>query len=164
MELTLEMIEENGISTLNHLVELASYDLSEWSGRNINENGLFAENFNSQIWFEDDNFKPFYIRVNGDLAGFVIIRRIEEEQLMYLNHFFVLRRYRRQSIGKNAAMQAFDRFPGQWRVRQFDWNIPAQRFWRSVVTEYTNDNYTETINKDRISQEFTSVNRDSKKP
>ncbi len=69
MELRLEKIEKNGISTLNHLVELASYDLSEWSGRNINENGLFVDNFNSQIWFEDDNFKPFYIRVDGNWQG-----------------------------------------------------------------------------------------------
>lgn len=160
MELRLEKIEKNGISTLNHLVELASYDLSEWSGRNINENGLFIDNFNSQIWFEDDNFKPFYIRVEGNLAGFVIIRRIDE-QLMYLNHFFVLRKYRRQSIGSQAAIQAFDRYPGQWRVNQFDWNIPAQNFWRRVIKDYTNDNYTETRNNDnnRISQQFINIHK-----
>ena len=160
MELRLEKIEKNGISTLNHLVELASYDLSEWSGRNINENGLFVDNFNSQIWFEDDNFKPFYIRVEGNLAGFVIIRRIDE-QLMYLNHFFVLRKYRRQSIGSQAAIQAFDRYPGQWRVNQFDWNIPAQNFWRRVIKDYTNDNYTETRNNDnnRISQQFINIHK-----
>jgi predicted acetyltransferase len=160
MELRLEKIEKNGISTLNHLVELASYDLSEWSGRNINENGLFVDNFNSQIWFEDDNFKPFYIRVDGNLAGFVIIRRMEE-QLMYLNHFFVLRKYRRQSIGRQAVIQAFDRYPGQWRVNQFDWNIPAQNFWRRVIKDYTNDNYTETRNNDnnRISQQFISIHK-----
>lgn len=161
MELLLEKIDENGISTLNNLAELAAYDLSEWSGRDINENGLFVENFNSRSWLEDDHFKPFFIRVDGNLAGFVIIRRIEEEQLMYLNHFFILRKYRRQSIGKNAAIQAFDRFLGQWRVNQFDWNIPAQNFWRRVIKDYTNDDYTETRNNDnnRISQEFINTHK-----
>ncbi len=44
------------------------------------------------------------------------------------------------------------------RVSQFDWNIPAQFFWRKVIKEYTNDRYIETRRKDNKGpvQEFTN--------
>lgn len=44
MEVTIVKIEENGLGSLNNLVELAAYDLSELSGNNINENGLYVTN------------------------------------------------------------------------------------------------------------------------
>ncbi|KRE45526.1 GNAT family N-acetyltransferase [Paenibacillus sp. Soil522] len=156
MEVTIVKIEENGLGSLNNLVELAAYDLSELSGNDINENGLFVTNFDSRNWYEDDNFHLYFIRVDGTLAGFVIIRMILEENIVYLNHFFILRKFRRQNIGKKAATEVFNLFAGNWRVSQFDWNIPAQIFWRKIINEYTNDNFTEIRRKDNKgpSQEF----------
>jgi predicted acetyltransferase len=34
-----------------------------------------------------------------------------------MSEFFVLRKYRRQGIGRTAAVELFERFPGPWRVR-----------------------------------------------
>lgn len=148
MDIELEKVTGEGRIALRHLFELAAYDLSELSGSDIHECGRFITNPAIIDWFDDPNYSPFFIRANGRLAGFVIIKYIVEEEIYYLNHFFVLRKYRNQHIGKQAASMAFDRFEGYWRVSQFDWNLPAQKFWRKVLASYTNGTYTETRRKD----------------
>ena len=158
MAIVLENIKEDGLITLNNLVELAAYDLSELSGSSINENGIYVVDFDSNNWFNDSNFHLYFIRVESELAGFVVIRKLPEEDAYYLNHFFILRKFRRKNIGKEAAIQAFNLFVGRWRVSQFDWNIPAQIFWKRVINEYVVDNYSENRRKDNKGpiQEFTN--------
>ncbi|XEC97501.1 GNAT family N-acetyltransferase [Paenibacillus tarimensis] len=160
MIVALEEIVEERLGTIKNLLEFAAYDLSELNSTKINENGSFISNLNYKVWFEDSNYDLFFIRADGELAGFVIIKRLLEEDKYYLNHFFILRKYRRNKIGKQAAIKAFNLYPGNWRVSEFDWNTPAQNFWRNVIKEYTNDNYNEIRRKDNRgpSQEFTNYN------
>ena len=49
--------------------------------------------------------------------------------------------FRRHGVGKAAAFRIFDRFPGSWEVTQWVSNLPAQRFWEKVVTQYTGGQY-----------------------
>ncbi|WP_164821437.1 hypothetical protein [Paenibacillus koleovorans] len=44
-------------------------------------------------------------------------------------------------------------------MSEFDWNTPAQDFWRKVVKDYTGDRYMEMRRKDGKgpSQEFCNV-------
>ncbi|MGO4374979.1 GNAT family N-acetyltransferase [Paenibacillus sp. 2TAB19] len=148
MEVSLEMIGEDGLAALNKLVELAAYDLSELSGSDIHENGMFVMDFDSRNWFEDSNMDLYFIRYDGKITGFAVVRIIPEEEINYFNHFFVLRKYRNKKIGKDAAIKVFNRYLGKWRVSQFDWNLPAQQFWRKTLKEYIGDNYVETRRKD----------------
>jgi predicted acetyltransferase len=55
-----------------------------------------------------------------------------------------LRKYRRQGIGKRAAFDVFDRFPGKWEIRQIQPNVTAQKFWKNVIGEYTKNRFEET--------------------
>ncbi|RKN66067.1 GNAT family N-acetyltransferase [Paenibacillus ginsengarvi] len=156
---TLEEVKEDGLGTLQKLLEFAAYDLSEFNRSKISENGSFIFNLDCRQWFEHSAYELFFIRANEELAGFVVIKRLAEEEVYYLNHFFILRRYRRTGIGKQAAIQAFNRYAGNWRVSEFDWNTPAQSFWRAVVKEYTNDTYREVRRKDNKgpAQEFCNI-------
>ena len=43
--------------------------------------------------------------------------------------FFVLRRYRRSGVGREAAFLAWDRFPSSWTVRVAERNAGALAFW-----------------------------------
>lgn len=47
-------------------------------------------------------------------------------------------------VGKNMAFAVFNKHPGLWRVRQIAGSEAATKFWRRVIGEYTNGNYTET--------------------
>lgn len=127
------------MGTLKSLIEFGAYDMSEVIGANISEKGSYIWNLNHIDWFNDPNYDLYFIRVDGKIAGFVIIRQIPEEDIYYLNHFLILRKFRGKIIGKSAAIQAFNLYEGNWRVSEFDWNIPAQIFWRKVLKDYTND-------------------------
>ncbi|MDQ0875987.1 putative acetyltransferase [Paenibacillus sp. V4I3] len=157
MIVVLEKITDEGLDALKNLFEFAAYDLSELNSSNINEKGSYISILNCRDWYEDPNYDLFFIRVDGELAGFVIIKHLLEEEVYYLNHFFILRKNRRNNIGKQAAIQAFKLYMGKWRVSQFDWNTPAQIFWRKVIKEFTSDQYYEIRRKDNKgpAQEFT---------
>lgn len=156
MVVSLKRIPEEELNTLKNLLEFVAYDLSELNGANINEHGQYTTNLDIRIWFEDPNYKLFFVCVDNELAGFVVVRYLEEEKMYYLNHFFILRKFRRRNFGKEAAILTFNLYVGKWRVSEFDWNVPAQIFWSKVIKEYTNDNYIETRRKDNKgpAQEF----------
>lgn len=158
MVIELEKVKEDELLALKNLFELCAYDLSELTGTNVSENGIYFTNNKLKDWYDDPNYCLFFIRVDRSLAGFVVIKQIVEEDIYYLNHFFILRKFRKQNIGMKAAILAFDLFAGNWRVSEFDWNISAQIFWRKVLTRYTNDKYIETRRKDNNgpAQEFTN--------
>ncbi len=46
-------------------------------------------------------------------------------------------------VGKNMAFAVFNKHPGPWRVRQIPGSEAATKFWRRVIGNYTNENYTE---------------------
>jgi predicted acetyltransferase len=160
MEVILENITEDKLGILRNLFELGAYDLSELNQSDINENGQFLSSLNHIYWHEDPNYDLLFIRVDGILAGFVVIKFIVEEDIYYLNHFFILRKFRRKNIGKEAAIMAFNLYAGNWRVSEFDWNLPAQIFWKKVIKDYTNNHYNETRRRDDKgpAQEFSNYN------
>ena len=52
-----------------------------------------------------------------------------------------------KGVGKTVAHELFDRFPGAWQVRQMHGNTPAQAFWRSVVSDYTSNQFEESTRR-----------------
>lgn len=96
-------------------------------------------------YFWDDGNHPFLIHADGDVAGFCLIDRFAIVPGIDWNmgEFFVLGPYGRRGIGRQAATQAFRRFPGQWQVSQVPWNTPAIAFWRRVIGDYTGGDVVE---------------------
>lgn len=120
---------------LRNLMELCQHDYSEFNGSEVNEHGLFDYPYLDHYWTEPGRF-PFLVRVAGKLAGFVLVRALEatgDEPMWEMAEFFILRKYRRQGIGRIVAHQVFARFAGKWRVMQEKGNLPAQAFWRRVI-------------------------------
>ena len=129
--------------TLANLVQLYRHDLSEFDRSEvIGERGQYPlGRYFERYWTEDSRF-PFLIRANGSLAGFALVREVEQGTLS-MAEFFICRAYRREGIGSLAARQLFDRFPCRWEVAQDEQNIAAQNFWRKVIDSYTNGGYEE---------------------
>jgi predicted acetyltransferase len=132
-------------SVLRNLLELCQHDYSEYDGMDVNEHGLFGYNYLDNYWTEEGRH-PFLIKVSSKLAGFVLVRTIHEPgntPIHTIAEFFVMRKYRRQGVGRYAAQQVFDMFSGSWSVAQEEENVPAQAFWRKVISEYTDGRYKE---------------------
>ena len=138
---------------LRNLMELYLYDFSEFDGADVGPFGLYEYPFLDHYWTEPQRF-PFLVRVEGQLAGFVLVTRYDYFGGVYGNaegsgawviaEFFILRKYRRQGIGEEAARRTFERFPGRWQVAQIAQNTSATAFWRKVIARYTNGQFQET--------------------
>ena len=84
---------------------------------------------------------PFLILHGNEVAGFAL--RTARSRLGHsgptsnVAEFYVAPDHRRLNVGRHAACALFDRFPGRWEVAQLRANIPAQYFWRTVISDYT---------------------------
>ncbi|MEZ4645271.1 MAG: GNAT family N-acetyltransferase [Chloroflexota bacterium] len=107
---------------------------------------------------------PFMIRVDGELAGFALIKQLNvNHTVVYdVGEFFVVRKFRRKGIGKSVAYHLFDHFHGIWQVRQMVEHHTAQAFWRRIIADYSENQYHESKQHfeeygiDMIVQQFTS--------
>jgi predicted acetyltransferase len=127
-------------------MQLYLYDFTELGGPSIGEDGRFTYFYLDTYWRQEGRH-PFLIRVDGALAGFALVtdRRLFEpgEDGHELAEFFVMRAYRRHGVGRAAARQVFERFPGRWWVGELASNRPAIAFWRRVIGEVTQGRYDE---------------------
>jgi predicted acetyltransferase len=125
---------------LANLVELYIHDFSEFHDTKIGADGKFGYNDLSLYW-RDPNRHPLLVKVNGNLAGFALVRRISDistnELLWDMAEFFVLRGHRRHGVGTAAALQVLRRFPGLWQVRVMQSNLGAHRFWNHAIAAFT---------------------------
>jgi predicted acetyltransferase len=90
--------------------------------------------------------------MDGKLAGFVMVNRKTylTRSEWAISEFFIMRKYRRQGVGKDVAFSIFDQFHGKWEVHEIESNVPSQLFWRKVISEYTHGKYSETnLNDER---------------
>lgn len=144
MNISIEPILLEQKSVFIQMMELYSYDFSEFSDDDINEYGYFGYSRIDDYWNEDGRY-PFFIRVDGRLAGLVLVRSYCEYNSLPAPHniaeFFIMKKYRHKGIGKAAAIKIFDMFRGSWEISQWSNNLPAQKFWEKVVDEYTNGKY-----------------------
>ena len=148
---------------LRQLMELYQYDFSEFDGADVSPLGLYDYPYLDHYWVESER-SPFLVRVNGYLAGFVLVARYNYlsglKDTWVMAEFFVMRKYRHQSVGEYVARFIFDQFPGSWQVGQITENTAAIAFWRKVIARYTHDTFQEqNLNNDNWHgpiQTFTS--------
>jgi len=144
MIVTLDPIAIEDKSTLQHLMELYLYDFSEFDRADVNEYGLYGYPYIDHYWTEPGRL-PFLVRVDGKIAGFVLVSRHAflpgNEQS--ISEFFIMRKYRRQGVGQQAAHAIFDRLPGIWEGQEIETNQPAHAFWVKVISAYTRGHYQE---------------------
>ncbi|MCL2855823.1 MAG: GNAT family N-acetyltransferase [Defluviitaleaceae bacterium] len=136
------------------LMNLYDYDFTEFTDNDINPYGYYDNLYIDHLWTEDSRH-GFFIRVDGKLAGFAIVRRnsdgnfsfVDDKTAHHINQFFVMKKYRRKGVGQFAAKAMFDKFRGQWEVCQMGNNTPARKFWKGVIAEYTQNKYAEHSNE-----------------
>lgn len=62
----------------------------------------------------------------------------DDPQVLDVAEFFVLRQFRREGVGRAAALRLWQQLPGSWTVRVSEGNRGALEFWSGVVAEATN--------------------------
>lgn len=105
MDILLHEIKKEDTNVLFQLFQLFSYDISEFSEKDVEKDGCF-HGYDVSGYTASSNYCSYYIKANDKIAGFAVIRI--EEGLTYLRHFWISRKYRNKGIGTKAAFMIFD--------------------------------------------------------
>jgi predicted acetyltransferase len=144
LNIELVRIEETEKPVLRQLIELYNYDFSEYDQADVNAHGWYGYRYLDHYWTEETRH-PFFIKVDGRLAGLVLINEycyiLKDAGARSIAEFFVMRKYRKQGVGRAVARDLFSRFPGKWEVVQCGANLPSIRFWEKVVGECTGNRF-----------------------
>ena len=155
MEFSLEEVEADDYVPIQNLIRFYIYDMSEFTGWKCPENGLYGGVDDqpyyfgripadpSDRWPEGWSGKGYKVTVEGELAGFCLVRffRDGSSQLHDIGEFFIVRKWRGQGLGRQVAHAVFSRFPGKWQVKELLDNRPAQSFWRKVIADFTKEGF-----------------------
>jgi predicted acetyltransferase len=127
---------------LANLLELYGHDFSEFHDLEIGADGKFGYSHLPRYWIEPDRH-PFLIRVDGKLAGLILVKRGSEvsshKAVWDMAEFFVIRGCRRRGIGTQVAHEVWRRFPGRWEVRVMQSNVTALNFWARAISTFTGE-------------------------
>jgi len=99
------------------------------------------ESFDFKIYFEDNSRKAYLIKVYDEVAGFVLINKVvtSKDSEWNVGEFFVLGKFQGHGIGRDVAKKVWGLHPGKWEVSVIPENISAQKFWESVIYNFTRD-------------------------
>jgi predicted acetyltransferase len=142
---------------ISNLMQLYMYDFSEYTGSDVEADGLFsAYPHFEDYWREESRRFPYIISNDEIYIGFVFVRKIETPEKSYfsIGEFFILRKYRRKGFGRVVAKEIFNLHRGQWEVYQMEANKAARFFWKEIIAEYTNGSFIERTEDMRTIQQF----------
>ena len=146
MKITLCKATEEDKSTIQNLGRFYVYEMSRYCGFlptwETPSNGLF-ECIDLSSYTEKPDRHAFLIKVDGELAGFVLINKVGSSPDVDWNigEFFVISKFQGKGVGHHVAEQIFNQFPGIWETTQIPENKAAIDFWEKVVTHYTNGKF-----------------------
>jgi predicted acetyltransferase len=111
-------------TTLANLLELYAHDFSEFHPLEIGASGRFGYPSLPLYWSEPGRY-PLLIRMGGNLAGFVLVKRGSEVS----GNLTVW----------DMADEVWRRFPGPWEVRVMQSNLSAHHFWECAISAFAGE-------------------------
>ena len=144
MHFSLDPVSVDEKEILRNLLEKYLYEFSQYDLCEVNALGLYGYGYLDNYWTEDNRW-AYFIRVDGKLAGFAMVNDYpeipERKPDFCLAEFYVMPRYRRMGVGRDAAFKVFDLHRGQWQFQRHPHNTASVHFWNRVVDEYTHGQY-----------------------
>jgi len=144
MQMTLKRVEADKENVLINLMEKYEYEFSQYHHWDVHENGLFGCYFEEEYREENGKYAAFLIEVDSKLAGFVMIgdgisgdRKTDYQ----INELFIMHKYRRLGIGKQALFKILDTYKGTWQVNYHANNTASACFWERITDEYSDGKY-----------------------
>jgi predicted acetyltransferase len=126
-------VAEHHKPVLANLVQFYRYDYTEIRDLELSPHGTYPYRYLDH-YFVEPGREALFIVADGTLAGFALMRRLDDGTNQ-VAEFFVLKARRRGGVGRAAARALFARFPGRWQLEFDDANAAGRAFWPAVVAE-----------------------------
>ncbi|MGE8149691.1 GNAT family N-acetyltransferase [Pseudomonas vancouverensis] len=132
--ITLHPAQRDELQTIENLMQFYTYDFSEWLPLKLGEHGFFSILPMPDYW-RNPATRPFLIKADGELAGFVTVDENTHlpGALYNIGYLFVSRRFRGQGVARFVVSTLLSQFPGQWQIFHIEVNQPARLFWAAVM-------------------------------
>lgn len=135
IELVRTTVEQ--LPLIANLYQYYAYESSDWEEEEVEPDGRFYLHEPHLVrYWQEPEWSAELILADGFIAGFLLIERSELAGIDALEFadLFILRKYRRQGIGRLLAQQVLNR-GGTWLVRLYAQDQLAMAFWRSMQAE-----------------------------
>ncbi len=136
MEITIERAPIEAKPVLWRLLQTYLHDLSEFDGSDPDDAGEYRYDYFNNYWDVDlyphEPREPYFIRVDGKLAGFAMIRYMVNGKWQ-MAEFCVLRKWRGQGVALEAATRVLRYHPGPWDMTIHPKNERAKAFWVKAI-------------------------------
>ena len=132
-QVELVSVGEQHKAVLANLVQFYRYDYTEIRDLPLSPHGTYPYRYLDH-YFVEPGREALFIVADGKLAGFALMRRLDDGTNQ-VAEFFVLKARRRGGVGRAAAHALFRRFPGRWQLEYDHTNAAGRAFWPVVVAE-----------------------------
>ncbi len=134
-----------------YLQQFYEFEFSCLTNSDTDYNGLYDYKALQASW-NNHHYHAYLAYLNQLPVGFAVVNlnsQIDNNpNTRDIAEFFIMPKYRRAGIGKNVAIEIFNRYPGNWEVRQLPIAATARLFWIQTINNYTKGNYTEILMND----------------
>lgn len=145
-DLSLSKIGPESDILLRNLFEQYLRDMAEWFDVDIKADGSYSYDI-SAVW--ESGYDVYLAKTGDSIVGFAILGSAVEwlgpVAANDVHEFFVIRRFRRRSLGRRMASLLWSQRPGEWLVRVLEANAPAVLFWRTAISDHSGSSYEEEI-------------------
>ena len=132
----IDIVAENHHIWLN-LAQAYEAEVSTYTHKKPDINGLYP--IDSDITLQNHGY---ILMKNATPSGFGIVETIDDK-LHEICEFYICPHARHNGIGKWFAHHLLNLHQGNWQVKQLQNYEEATNFWRSVIRDFTDNNYTQ---------------------
>ena len=136
--MNIELVNNNERKVLDNMLQLYLHDISLYFGIEFNSNTGLYQYDSLDKYFNNSNNYPYFIKINNDIAGFILLDKVDDN--MVVQEMFILNNYKNKGIGRDAIVEIFNKYKGNWIVKALPNSIKAETFWIRTIKEYTSNN------------------------
>ena len=138
MNVQITRIDNSQKELFLNLYNLYLYDLSEFSGEELLEEGKYDPT-NTYLYLERAELHPFFILYDGKVIGFVLVCSppyVDDDVDYTVQELFLVKKYRGQGLAAQAVNLVFAQFQGRFKVEQLANNLSAVSFWKKYYEQH----------------------------
>jgi predicted acetyltransferase len=135
--------------TIQNMARFYVYDMTRLCGFlsedwHCPKDGLY-ESFDFKIYFEAADRFPFLVKIDDELAGFVLINKVGTTPTTDWNmgELFILAKFQGKGIAQQVTKILWQKFPGIWEALVIPEMKYSLNFTRKTINQLTNGHYTE---------------------
>lgn len=143
MKIELKTVKADEKDILNNLMEKHIYEFSQYDLIPFNDRGLYDDPHLDSYFTDNDRF-PYFIYVDGKLAGFALVFKRAECPAPLdwaVAEFFIAYQYRRKGVGTFVMKELFRRYQGVWQIKYHPKNRVSELFWQKIADEASGGKY-----------------------